>query len=100
MKACAYRVAQEGLTNVWRHSQGSAAELSLGLTDGVLQVSVKDRGPGFAVNPKGGAGDDGHGLGLAGLVDRVESLGGELEMRNRPGGGAELHMRLDLREVG
>ena len=65
----------------------------------MLTLSVLDRGPGF---PPAGAEADGaedRGLGLAGLTDRVESLGGRLLMLNRPGGGAELRMVLDLREA-
>ena len=52
--------------------------------------------------PEGGGdgGGDGGGLGLAGLADRVESLGGQLLKLPRKGGGAELRMVLDLREAG
>ena len=99
VKTCLYRVAQEGLTNAWRHGHAEACELRLTARDGVLTLSVLDRGPGF---PPAGAEADGaedRGLGLAGLTDRVESLGGRLLMLNRPGGGAELRMVLDLREA-
>ena len=99
VKTCLYRVAQEGLTNAWRHAQASQPELRLEVKDRELTFSVLDRGPGF---PTGGAKPDSEdgGLGLGGLADRVESLGGQLLRLNRPGGGAELRMVLDLREVG
>ncbi len=64
----------------------------------MITLSVLDRGPGFAAS-KASAQEDGGGLGLAGLADRVESLGGQLQMLSRPGGGAELRMVLDLREM-
>jgi signal transduction histidine kinase len=47
VKTCLYRVAQEGLTNAWRHGGGSTADLAVRLKDGVLTLSVMDRGPGF-----------------------------------------------------
>lgn len=105
VKTCLYRVAQEGLTNAWRHGGGSTAELAVRLKDGVLTLSVMDRGPGFpaaetAPEGDGDGGGDGGGLGLAGLADRVESLGGQLLKLPRTGGGAELRMVLDLREAG
>jgi len=96
VKTCLYRVAQEGLTNGWRHAESRELELRLRLVDAVLTLSVLDRGPGAG---SGGASGDQGGLGLAGLVDRVESLGGTLRLLDRPGGGAELRMELDLREV-
>ncbi len=98
VKTCLYRVAQEGLTNSWRHGGGESA-LELVVEDGVLRLSVLDRGPGFPEGRAAPADDDSGGLGLAGLADRVEALGGELKTLNRPGGGAELRMVLDLREV-
>ncbi|MCB6178208.1 histidine kinase [Rhodobacter sp. Har01] len=96
-KTCAYRVAQEGLTNAWRHAGGQGQELRLRLQGNRLQLSVLDRGPGFG--SAGPGADDDDGMGLSGLADRVESLGGRLETRNRPDGGAELRMTLDIGEA-
>jgi signal transduction histidine kinase len=95
-KICIYRFVQEGLTNAWRHAEGRGQELRLRLLGDRLQVCVLDRGPGFAdLPPRPGADDEG--LGLGGLVDRVESLGGRVDMRNRQKGGAALCMELDLK---
>lgn len=95
VKTCVYRVAQEGLTNAWRHGGGVEQELELRLDDDVLTLTVRDRGPGFPAGEEHGA--DGAGAGLAGLKDRVESLGGRIETGNRRDGGAELRMTLDPR---
>jgi signal transduction histidine kinase len=96
-KICIYRFVQEGLNNGWRHAEGKEQSVDLVIEgDDLLRLTVADRGPGFAAPPPG-AGADGTTLGLAGLGDRVESLGGQLTARNRAGGGAELVMTLDLR---
>ena len=95
-KICIYRFVQEGLNNGWRHAEGRGQSVKLRLKGDDLTLSVSDRGPGF-VSPPPGPGADGTTLGLAGLADRVESLGGQFVARNRDGGGAELTMTLDLR---
>jgi signal transduction histidine kinase len=98
-KICCFRAAQEGLNNAWRHGGGVGQEIRLRLTDHMLRLSILDRGPGFA-NPPDGVSCDDNRLGLAGLTDRVESLGGHIETRNRDsGGGAELFVELDLNGV-
>ena len=79
---CLYRVAQEGLGNAARHGQGLGVEVRLTGGPDLLRLTVADRGPG----PGGAA----PGLGLSGLRDRVESLGGRFAFGPRPGGGAEL----------
>lgn len=95
-KICIYRFVQEGLNNGWRHAEGKGQTVDLVLEGNDLRLTVADRGPGFAAPPPG-AGADGTTLGLAGLADRVESLGGQFAARSRAGGGAELVMTLDLR---
>ena len=101
VKICVYRVAQEGLTNAWRHGGGKGQKVRLWIASDILRVSVSDSGPGLTGPARRSEPDD-TGLGLAGLADRVETLGGHIELRNRPasdGGGAELRMTLDLRGV-
>ena len=96
VKTCIYRAVQEGLTNAWRHADGQGQEVRLTLEDDMLRLSVLDLGPGISRPPE--ASDDGTGMGLAGLTDRVESLGGHLELRNRrPGPGSELMVEIDLK---
>ena len=98
VKLCVGRVVQEGLTNAWRHAAGKGQEVVIARDGDVLRVTVRDQGPGLVVEP--GA-EDGYGLGLAGLAGRVESLGGQLNLRNRRDGvrGTELAMVIDLRGV-
>ncbi|WP_299506803.1 histidine kinase [Cypionkella sp.] len=96
VKICCFRFVQEGLNNAWRHAEGHGQAVHLRRDGDVLVLSVLDRGPGLAQLPEP-VGDDA-GLGLAGLTDRVESLGGHISFANRADGpGAELWMELDLR---
>ena len=101
VKICVHRFVQEGLTNAWRHGGGQGQRVRLALNGSILRVTVLDRGPGLP--PDGGAGA---GMGLAGLRDRVESLGGVFELTNRPEvprgsgtgpGGTRLRMTLDVK---
>jgi signal transduction histidine kinase len=96
VKICCFRFAQEGLNNGWRHADGKGQELRLRIDDNHLHLCVLDRGQGFANLPIDLAAVE-DGLGLAGLIDRVESLGGQIVASNRRDGpGASLCMELDL----
>lgn len=83
-----FRVLQESLTNIHRHSKSSRAEVTLKSQPGRLQLSVKDYGSGmpqellrtFRTN---GAG---LGVGLSGMRERVRELNGELEIQSNSSG--------------
>jgi signal transduction histidine kinase len=96
VKICAFRFVQEGLSNAWRHADGRGQEVRLAMRGDLLTLSVLDRGNGFAELPPGPS-LEGEGLGLPGLMDRVESLGGHVDLRDRVGGGAEITMTLDVK---
>ena len=91
IKSCFFRLVQEGLTNAFRHANGIGQMVTARSAGGIIEVSVLDRGPGIVADapqePDGG-------LGVAGLRDRVESLGGEFEFSPRPDGGMRLSARL------
>lgn len=91
VKLCLFRAAQEGLTNSFRHAGGKGQTIAAHAARGHLVVSICDTGPGLAgaaiVRPDSG-------LGLVGLRDRIEALGGSLSVANRPGGG--LCLTVDL----
>jgi signal transduction histidine kinase len=87
-----YRAAQEGLTNVQRHSRAREVWLTASVGDGIVSLVVADDGVGFP--PDAGPG----GFGLRGLRERAEELGGGLVLAMRPSGGAELHFQIRLPE--
>ncbi len=86
----AYRVAQEGLTNAFRHSGANHIAVRVTRHDDKLRVEVDDDGAGLPTSfaqP---------GLGLRGLSERVGALGGWLAIANRAEGGARLTAELRL----
>ncbi|MGP3698884.1 sensor histidine kinase [Rhodobacter sp. NSM] len=95
VRICVYRFVQEGLNNAWFHAAGKGQEVRVTLTERTLRVRVLDEGPGFPDLPVSADPPEG-GMGLSGLQDRVESLGGIFEKLNRQPRGAELRMTLDL----
>jgi signal transduction histidine kinase len=76
----AYRIVQEALTNVTRHSTASTAVVRIGYTGAGVTVSVEDDG-----NPRPGMPSE-DGSGIRGMRDRAESLGGTLDAGPGPGG--------------
>lgn len=97
IKICIYRFLQEALWNAWRHAPEALTTVSVEAREGQLLISVADDGPGFDPQAERPADEARRGgLGLIGLRSRIESLGGDLEVRSAPGAGATLTMKLLL----
>ncbi len=82
VEAAAYYVVSEALANVTRYAGASRATVAVGLAGCTVSVEVEDDGAGGA--------DPAKGSGLRGLVDRVEAIGGRLEIASPPGGGTRI----------
>ena len=97
----AYRIVQEGLTNVSRHAGQARASVHLHYAPHNLSVQVEDDGdsPGNGNGPGGGSGTRaaGPGLGLLGMRERVAALGGQLQAGPRDGGGFRVRAELPAR---
>jgi two-component system sensor histidine kinase UhpB len=89
-----YRVAQEALTNVVRHSGAQEARLELHAQDGGAELIVRDRGGGFAPGP------DREGSGIRGMRERALLIGANLELRSAPGEGTEVRLLVQARGNG
>ena len=90
-----YRVAQEALANVGRHSRACGASVELERTDREVVCRIRDDGQGFepaVVLARGRR----RGIGLEGIRERITRLGGALEIRSRPARGTDLVMRIPL----
>jgi signal transduction histidine kinase len=85
----AYRIVQEGLTNVLKHAGASHAEVTVRYRPGELQVDVVDNGVGATRS-------DGLGRGLVGIRERVKIYGGAMTAGPAPQGGFGLRARLPI----
>jgi signal transduction histidine kinase len=88
-----YRVTQEALQNVARHSGASRVNLSLREADKHIRLRVSDNGAGFSTEA---AGARPMSFGLAGMRERAELLGGRLVVRSAPGRGVAITLDLPL----
>jgi signal transduction histidine kinase len=92
IKICAYRFLQEGLNNAFRHAGSGPATVSCDLVDSTLVLRVRDQGGPNTPVP-------GAGLGLIGLRERAESLGGSFHIAtNRSGSTIEIHLPITIGE--
>lgn len=80
VEAAAFRIVQEGLTNVLKHSQARSAEVVIGHDGGALITSVHDPGP-----PRRSPGGAAPGHGLVGMRERAALVGGTLQVDSRSG---------------
>ncbi|HEX7471485.1 MAG TPA: sensor histidine kinase [Candidatus Limnocylindrales bacterium] len=92
IKIALYRAIQELLSNAFRHGQGTDVRLRVEADDRFIALQVSDGGPGFdpadlATVP---------GLGLAGMREQAELLGGDFEISSKPGVGTETRIRWPL----
>jgi signal transduction histidine kinase len=93
VKITLYRVIQEALSNAYRHAGASGQEVCVEGGARQLTLTVADRGPGF--DQAGGWEQDEH-LGLAGMRERLESLGGTFKIDSAPGQGTRIIAQLPL----
>ena len=94
IESTAYRIVQEGLTNVGKHAAASKAEVRIAETNGRLDVAVRDDGRGFEPSaPRAG-------FGLTGMRERVEMLGGTLAVESSEAGlGTLVRASIPVRHV-
>jgi signal transduction histidine kinase len=88
-----YRVAQEALTNISRYANASHATVKVENPANCLRLVVRDDGQGFDVDEVLGSSE--HGLGLLGMKERVELIGGRFDIRSGPGEGTHIIVEID-----
>jgi PAS domain S-box-containing protein len=93
VETAAYRIVQEAVTNVARHSGASAAIVRIWSDENLLSVMIEDRGVGFDSRA---ALDKHTSSGLEGMRERARLLGGRLEIESAPGVGCRLTVELPL----
>ena len=101
LKIVLFRILQEAVNNVAKHSQATRLEVELVLEDGELRLTLADDGVGFDSGAAAPGGDPRTGVGLSSMLERAELSGGTLSVRSAPGRGTtvEAGWRLDGDEV-
>jgi signal transduction histidine kinase len=88
VEVAAYYVVSEALTNAAKHAQASLVQVELDAHDAIVGLAIRDDGVGGA--------DLGRGSGLVGLRDRIEALGGTLQVTSPPASGTTLQIEIPL----
>ena len=78
-----YRVIQESVNNVIKHSQANQLDIQISIEDKEITVTIEDNGKGFDVSNK----DNFDGIGLKNIITRIEFLKGSVEWDSSPGNG-------------
>jgi PAS domain S-box-containing protein len=91
-----YRLLQESLANVRKHSRADNVEVSLGELGTSILLRVRDNGIGFLVEDAFGRHEEGHGIGLRSMLERVEGINGSLVIKSSPGEGTTLEFSVPL----
>lgn len=98
LETLVFRLVQESLTNVLRHSGARQASVSVSRSAGLLELRIADRGRGFDAHDAF-VGSEAAGSGLRGMRDRLELFGGRLELSSAPGEGTVVSAVVPLLEV-
>ena len=96
--AC-YRVIQEAVTNIIRHSNATSVSVSLRLHESDLVVLIRDNGRGFEVQQALAEATRGQSMGLLGMQERIRILNGSFSIESNPGRGTEVRVRVPLSPV-
>jgi signal transduction histidine kinase/ligand-binding sensor domain-containing protein len=89
-----YRIVQEGINNIVKHSGATEALVAIRREEQAIQLVIQDNGRGF--NTEAAPDANGGGFGLAGIGERARMLGGRASFHSAPGKGTTVSVRLDL----
>jgi signal transduction histidine kinase len=88
VEVAAYYVVSEALTNAAKHARASAVEIDVQAAGSIVRLTIRDDGVGGA--------DPSQGSGLLGLRDRIEALGGKIDVASPPGSGTSLVVSIPI----
>jgi len=91
-----FRITQEALRNMWRHSQANEAKIKVEFEKSKVKITVSDNGKGFSLpNKIEDLARDGK-LGLTGMHERAQLIGGTLTVQSNPGRGTSITVEMPL----
>ena len=94
-----FRICQEALTNILRHSQANRVDFKVACQNGVVEAIICDDGVGFNPSDAQTVDEKGRGLGLLGMRERAEQFCGKLEIESQPGKGTKIRVSIPIDEV-
>lgn len=94
--AC-FRIVQESITNILRHAKAAKIRVELRQTEQYLDLCIKDDGVGFRVRETSAKVAGRSTLGLLGMQERAQALGGQVTIQSSPDRGTEVRVRMPLR---
>jgi PAS domain S-box-containing protein len=99
MRLGLFRIYQQAMINIVRHAQASDIEVRFDMDGEMVRLEIKDNGRGFEVPERWiDLVREGH-LGLAGIAERAEALGGLLEVESSPGSGSRIAVKIPREEI-
>jgi signal transduction histidine kinase len=98
VETAVYRIVQEALTNVVRHARASKVQVEVRRDDSTVRAVIRDDGQGFDVAATLARRGE-RGLGLIGMRERVEAMGGKLLIESHPGKGVDISLAIPLEQT-
>jgi signal transduction histidine kinase len=95
-EAALFRAVQEAIGNIARHSRAESALVEIDASAGRLRIDIEDEGVGFDVSEVSTPSLSGRGLGLLGLRERMELIGGSAAIDSSPGDGTRVRLEVPL----
>jgi PAS domain S-box-containing protein len=86
MELVAFRLVQECLTNIHRHSGSKTAVITIERKDGIVSLEIRDEGKGISPEKLARLQSQGSGVGMRGMTERVRQIGGEMEIESNENG--------------
>ena len=91
-----FRAVQEAITNIAKHAQAETVLIQCALREGALAIEIEDDGRGFDPSSLGGPVAGRRGLGLMGIRERIELLGGAVQIDSSPGQGTRIALTVPV----
>ena len=91
-----FRITQEAMRNIWRHSKATNAEITVDFGDNIIEVTVSDNGMGFELPTDMSYLAKAGKLGLTGMLERAQLIGGKLTIHSQPGNGTYITVELPV----
>jgi len=99
LETCLFRVLQEAITNTARHAHAKNVHIHLSRVNGRIRAVVADDGVGFDLRTVEQPRHSGEGLGLLGMRERIEMLGGSVSIESSPSYGTRINVELAVADV-